>query len=155
MRLLPHPANLAPVGAIAIFGGAVLPRKLAWWMPVAVMIISDLFIGFYAGMWFNWMAFLLVALFGMALRKSNNFTRIAVGTLGGSLLFFVVSNFGTWALGNMYPHNFGGLMDCYYMGLPFFRGTLVGDLAYSTVLFGAYAFAMRSPYFKLEAEAVR
>src|SRR5690349_1397100 len=93
MRLLPHPDNLAPVGAIALFGGALLPRKLAWWLPVAVMIVSDLFIGFYSGMWFNWLAFAIVALFGLTMRHSGNLKRIVWGAVGSSTLFFAVSNF--------------------------------------------------------------
>lgn len=155
MRLLPHADNLAPVGAIAIFGGVVLPRRLAWWLPVAVMVISDLFIGFYTGMWFNWFAFALVGLFGLSLRRSGSAKQVLWGALGSSIIFFVVSNFGVWAFGNMYPHNFAGLTDCYVMGLPFFRNTFTGDLLYAGLLFGSYALASRSSYFRPEAVAAR
>src|SRR5689334_23836091 len=77
MRLLPHPANLAPVGAIALFGGAVLPRRHGWWLPLAVMSLSDVFfLGTYNGIVFTWIGFLLVGLFGMTLRDQSNWVRV-------------------------------------------------------------------------------
>jgi hypothetical protein len=141
MRLLPHPANLAPVGAIALFGGAVLPRKLAWWLPVAVMAISDAIIGTYDGILFNWLGFFLVGLFGMSLRGRSNWFRLPVGVVGAAVIFFLVSNFGVWAQGQIYPHTWAGLVTCYEMALPFFRNTFIGDALYASLLFGAYAFA--------------
>ena len=143
LRLLPHPANFAPVGAIAIFGGAVLPRKLAWWLPLAVMAASDAVIGFYPVFLFTWAAFLLVGLFGMTLRRNNTWTRILLGSFGGALIFFFVSNFGVWVSSGMYAHTLSGFMQCYAMALPFFRNTLAGDLTYNTVLFGAFALATK------------
>lgn len=143
MRLVPHPANLAPVGAIALFAGAVLPRKLAWWLPLAIMMASDMVLGTYDGILFTWAGFLLVALFGMTLRGASNWLRVPFGALGASVIFFIVSNFGTWLQGGMYEHTWAGLVLCYEMALPFFRNTFVGDLAYSSLLFGAYAYALK------------
>lgn len=143
MRLVPHPANLAPVGAIALFAGAVLPRKLAWWLPLAIMIASDLVLGTYDGILFTWAGFLLVALFGMTLRGASNWLRVPFGALGASVIFFIVSNFGTWLQGGMYEHTWAGLVLCYEMALPFFRNTFIGDLLYSALLFGAYAYAFK------------
>jgi len=143
MRLLPHPANLAPVGAIALFGGAVLPRKLGWWLPLAIMIVSDLLLGFYNGIIFTWAGFLLVGLFGMALRNQSNLFRIPFGALGGAVIFFIVSNLGVWAQGQMYAHTWAGLVQCYEMALPFFRNTFFGDFLYAWLLFGIYALSLR------------
>ena len=143
MRLLPHPANLAPVGAIALFGGAILPRKLGWWLPLAVMIVSDALLGFYNGIVFTWAGFLLVALFGMSLRKESSWLRVPFGAMCSALIFFIVSNLGVWAQGRMYAHTWAGLVECYQMALPFFRNTFFGDLAYSVLLFGLYALAVR------------
>jgi hypothetical protein len=142
MRLLPHPDNLAPIGAIALFGGAVLPRKLGWWLPLAAMIISDYFIGFYSGIVFTWAAFLLVGLYGMSLRRRSNWFRIPVGALGSAVIFFLISNFGVWMQGNLYPLTWAGLVHCYEMALPFFRNTFFGDFLYGWILFGGYAFVL-------------
>jgi hypothetical protein len=143
MRLLPHPANLAPVGAIALFGGAVLPRKLGWWLPLAVMIISDTYIGFYNSIVFTWLGFLVIGLYGITLRDQSNWFRVPFGALGSAVIFFVVSNFGVWLVGDIYPLTFAGLVRCYELALPFFRNTFVGDLLYSGLLFGLYALAAR------------
>ena len=152
MRLLPHPANLAPVGAIALFGGAVLPRKLGWWLPLAIMIVSDTLIGFYDGIVFTWLGFLLVGLFGMTLRSQSNWFRVPFGALGAAVIFFTVSNFGVWLLGNMYPLTLAGLVACYEMALPFFRNTFFGDFLYGWLLFGAYALAAYMARPKIAAE---
>ena len=141
MRLLPHIPNIAPVGAVALFGGAILPRRYAWWLPLAIMAVSDLLIGFYDGILFNWAGFLAVGLLGMSLAKASMTRRLAVGVLGGGLLFYLVSNFGVWLQGGLYAHTWAGLVECYTMALPFLRNTLVGDLLYSGLLFGAYALA--------------
>ena len=143
MRLLPHPANLAPVGAIALFAGAILPRKLAWWLPLGIMVISDLILGMYSGILFTWAGFLLVTLFGTTLRGQSNWLRVPFGALGASVIFFIVSNFGVWLQGNMYALNWSGFVLCYEMALPFFRNTFIGDLMYSAIFFSVYALAVR------------
>lgn len=138
LRLLPHIPNFAPVGAIALFGGAVLSWRLAVWLPLALMMVSDIFIGFYPGIEFTWTGFLLVALFGMLLRRASLASRILVGGLASSMVFFVVSNFGVWLTSGMYVHTFDGIAQCYIMALPFLRASLLADLFYSAVLFGSY-----------------
>jgi hypothetical protein len=143
MRILPHPANLAPVGAIALFGGAVLPKRLSWWLPLAVMLLSDVYLGFYHGIAFTWAAFLLVGVYGMSLRKRSNWFRVPFGAMGSAVIFFVVSNFGVWAQGQLYAHTWDGLVQCYTMALPFFRNTFFGDFVYAWLLFGLYAFAFK------------
>ena len=143
MRLLPHPANLAPVGAIALFGGAILPRRLGWWLPLTVMVLSDLLLGLYNGVLFTWLGFVLVGLFAMSLRGQSNWFRVPFGALASAIIFFIVSNFGVWLQGQMYAHTWAGLLQCYHMALPFFRNTFFGDFLYSWLLFGIYALAVR------------
>lgn len=142
-RLIPHAPNFTPVGAIALFGGAVLSARLAIWLPVAIMIGSDLFLGAHGTMLFTYGGYALVGMFGMLLRNSSNSLRIPVGTLGGALIFYIVSNFGVWVEGKLYPHTFQGLVDCYVAALPFFRNSLVADLVFTTLLFGTYALSRR------------
>lgn len=143
LRLMPHEPNFAPVGAIALFGGAVLSRRLAWWLPVAVMILSDLVIGLHSLVLFTWGGFMLIALFGMSLRDKSNWLRVPIGAIGSALIFFAVSNFGVWLEGRMYTLDWQGLTDCYVAALPFLKSSLLADLFYSMALFGAYALATR------------
>ena len=144
MRLLPHPANLEPIGAIALFGGATLNKRYSWWLPVVIMALSDTYLGFYNSMPFTWLGFLLVSLIGMLIRRHHNWLRIPIGALAGSLVFFFVSNFGVWAADGLYAHTWAGLIQCYTLALPFLRPTIEGDLLYSVIFFGAYALAMHS-----------
>jgi hypothetical protein len=141
MRLLPHPANLAPVGAIALFGGATLGKRVGWWLPVVVMAISDAFIGFYSSIVFTWLGFLLVGLIGLYIRDYHSWFRVPIGALAGSLTFFTVSNLGVWLMGGLYAHTWAGLVQCYTLALPFLRPTIAGDLIYSAIFFGMYALA--------------
>jgi len=143
LRLLPHPANFAPVAAVALFGGAVLPRRLALWVPLGAMVVSDLFIGFYSMMWMTWGCYLLVALASSHWLRKPSLPRGVALTLLSSLFFFVVTNFAVWLTSGMYAHTWTGFARCYEMALPFFRNTALSDLLYSGMLFGLYALANR------------
>jgi len=139
MRLLPHPANFAPIAAMAIFGGAVLPRKQAVWVPLAAMIVSDAIIGFYTMMPVTWACYALIALASSYWLKKPTIMKGAVLTLTASLFFFVVTNFAVWLSGGMYTHTWSGLAQCYAMAVPFFRNTAASDILYTAALFGVLA----------------
>jgi hypothetical protein len=142
-RLLPHPANFAPIAAIAIFGGAILPKKWALSLPLVAMIISDLFLGLHSLIWLTWGSFLIIAF--MSSKYLNKIRPVGVlgASLGASLFFFLVTNFGVWLEGRLYPLTTEGLASCYFNAIPFFRNTLLGDLVFSAVLFGAYVLVYR------------
>jgi hypothetical protein len=137
-RLLPHPVNFAPIGAIAIFGAMYLPKK---WLvlPIATLLISDLFIGFYSLpiMIAVYGSFLIMWFIGSKIAKNKKFHTILGGTILGSVLFFAITNWAVWAFGTMYIHNFSGLLQSYYMAMPFFRNSFLGDLFYVTLMVGA------------------
>jgi hypothetical protein len=104
------------------------------------MIISDIFIGYYQ---FSLMAvvygsFLLCVLLGFWLKKNKKWYTIGGSAILGAVLFFLITNFAVWALTPWYQKTFFGLFQCYLMALPFFKNTLLGDLFYVTLFFGAY-----------------
>ncbi len=155
-RLIPHPPNFAPITAMALFGAATLTdKRLALLMPLLALFISDLCIegmhrmgliaswGIYSGMWVTYTAFLLITMMGFLVRRRKSASTIAAATFTGSVVFFVVSNFGVWLASNLYPHTLEGLLTCYTAAIPFFPNTLLGDAVYSTVLFGGFAVAER------------
>ncbi len=140
LRFFPHLPNFTPVAAIALFGGVYLNRRYALMLPLAIMAISDYSIGFYdfklmAGVY---LSFVLVGLIGLLIKKKKNLFTIFGGSILGSVLFFLITNFSVWAFYNWYPHTLNGLLQCFNMAIPFFRNTLAGDLFYVSVLFGIY-----------------
>lgn len=139
-RLLPHPPNVAPISAIALFGTATLTGFTGVVIPLFIMFISDLFLGFHKTMPFVYGSFFLIGFLGLMLRKKISFKNITLVTVTSSLLFFLITNFGVWLTSSMYSHTVQGLIQAYIMGIPFLRNTLVGDLSYSYALFYGYSF---------------
>ena len=137
-RLVPHPWNATPVMAIALFGGTYLAKRWAILLPLAIVAISDVLIGWHSTVPFTWGAFLLTGLLAWWVRPNPNGSRILVGALAGSVLFFLITNFGVWVAGDLYPRTADGLWQCYVAAIPFFRTSLMGDLVYTAVLFGGY-----------------
>jgi hypothetical protein len=149
-RLVPHPMNFAPIAAIALFSGAYLNKKYAFFIPIAAMLISDAIIGFYSGIEWVYGSFVLIALIGFWLKKridgkgaGRKTAYIAGTTLVSSILFFVVTNFGVWTSGMMYEMSFKGLILCYTMAIPFFRNSLASDFIYAAVMFSVYELVIR------------
>ena len=136
-RLVPHLPNFTPVTAIALFGGLYISNKiLAYALPLTIMFISDIFLGFSSITLFVYSGFMLVTLIG-TLRKKPNILTIFMG----SLSFFIVTNFGVWLLG--YPKTWTGLVECYTLALPFFRNSLLGDFFYSGVMIIGFNFVQK------------
>lgn len=142
-RFLPHPPNFAPIAAIGLFAGVLLPRKMAILLPLAAMVVSDVFLGFHGLIFWTWGAFMAIGLFSTyVLKKNYNLTTVLASSVGASVFFYLVTNFGVWAEGLLYPPTLSGLMSSYINALPFFRNTLIGDLFYVGVIFGAYELAV-------------
>lgn len=145
LRLVPHPPNFTPIGAMALFGAAHLGRRpLAMAAPLSALLLSDLVLGFYSGMWVQYLAVALIVALGWVALTKVSALRVAGAALASSILFFVVSNFGTWALSGMYPLTAAGLAACYAAGIPFFQNTLAGDLFHCGLLFGGFALLERA-----------
>ena len=162
-RLMPHPFNFSPLGAMALFGGARYSNRLAaYTIPLFAMWASDLILNysyfgaftlFYPGAIYTYGAFALVVFAESYIRKAAPLRLLGAG-LAASLIFFLVSNFGVWASGLIYPKTVPGLTACYAAGLPFFRNTLAGDLIYTLTIF--YGWEAIARYFSLpSAVAVR
>jgi len=139
-RVIPHPPNVSPVAAMALFGGAYFTdRKLAFVIPLIALLFSDLIIGLHNTLPFVYGAFAVTVLMGIWLRNRIGVMTVAVAAVGASLLFFLVTNFGAWLLiPGLYPQTLEGLMQSYVAGIPFYTNTLIGDLFFTAVLFGGF-----------------
>ena len=152
-RLIPHPLNFTPIGAMALFGGACFAdRRLAFAVPLAAMLLSDLAIALiYREFLLHSLALMpavygslaLIVCLGFWLRERRRLLPIAGATLAASVLFFVLTNFGEWAVGPLYAKTWEGLVACYVAAIPFFQNTLLGDAVYVTAFFGGLALAER------------
>jgi hypothetical protein len=143
-RLVPHPWNLTSIAAVALFGGAYFQdRRLAFAVPLGALFLSDLVFGLYHGMAVVYVSFAMIVGIGLWLRSRRQPALIAGAALASSVLFFVLTNFGVWASGHLYPRTWAGLVTCYTAALPFFRNSLEGDLLYTLVLFGGFALMER------------
>ncbi len=144
LRIAPHPWNFTPVGAMALFAGAMLrDRRLAFLFPLLGLFAGDLFVGFHKLMFLVYASFLVNVVIGLWLHDRCTVGRVSLGTLAGSIQFFFVTNFGVWLVLDTYGKTYTGLVACYIAGIPLFWNTLAGDTFYATLLFGGYALAER------------
>lgn len=142
LRLIPHPPNFTPIGAMALFSGAYLGRRpLAFIMPLAALFFSDLVLGFYHGVATVYSATALVVLIGYFALDRVTPLRVGLAALVSSVLFFVITNLGMWLFSGFYPTNLGGLETCFVAAIPFFQNSVAGDLFYATLLFGGFRIA--------------
>jgi|SRR5215472_3470160 len=144
LRIAPHPRNFSPIGAMALFSGAIVrDRRLAFVFPLLALFAGDVFVGFHKLMLAVYTSFAISIAIGLWLRRHRTVTRIGLATLLGAAQFFLITNFAVWRFLDSYPRTAAGLRSCYITGLPLFWNTLGGDAIYAILLFGGYALAER------------
>ena len=139
-RFIPHPPNMTAITALALFAGQKLESKwVALTLPLAALFISDLVIGFHPTMFFVYGAFLLITFLSLYFLEMKSAFSFLGSTVAASTIFFLISNFGVWIMGSLYPKTSEGLANCFLAALPFFQNQLVGDLLFTGALFGSFA----------------
>ena len=140
--------NISPVPALCLLGGAYLTSAwMGFGIGFAAYVLSDALIYlvsgypfFYKTLPFVYAGFILYGVIGLTLRKHRSAGRIAITAILAELVFFLVSNFGEWAIGdNQYPESISGLVACYIAALPFWKNSLLGMCLYAPILFGMFA----------------
>lgn len=154
LRIVPLPLgyNVSALGAMALLSGALVQRPwLAVLLPLGCRAATDLWLeaktgyGFYNSMAFDYAAYALISLLGRVIAPRRPLRVVASGLLSATL-FFLVSNLGVWLLApeHEYTPDLSGLLLCYTKGIPFARGTFLGDVLFSAVFFGVWQFASSS-----------
>lgn len=139
VRLLPHPWNFVPTTALAIFSGAEFSSLAAGTLVMFLsLFVSDLFLGFHETMPVVYGSLFVILLAGRFLRERKGLAPLCGVTCASSVFFFLTTNFGVFILQDLYPKSLGGLLACYTAALPFFQNSLLGDLFYVSLLFGAF-----------------
>ena len=139
MRLIPHPWNFTPMGALVLFSGFMLPKKWLW-LPLAALVVSDLFLGSYE---FGVMAtvyssYALMLGISYGARSHYSFGVALGSSIASAVIFFILTNAAVWAFTGMYTSDTSGLMASYTAAIPFFRNTFVSYFVYTAVFFGSY-----------------
>ena len=129
-RFIPHPPNLTSLLALSFYVPALLGVR---YLPALIVsfLITDFFIGFHSTMLFTWGSVIVIGLLAKYF-LSSIFTRVS-GALLGSLIFYIVTNFGVWTMGS-YGYNVEGLIECYIMAIPFFVNTLISTFIFSAII---------------------
>jgi hypothetical protein len=151
----PAMANFSPVGTMALFGGAYFTKKhWAFIFPIASLWLSNLVLNnvFYTK-WYPtfsfgfetavFISFALVVGIGMIFLKKVNVVNLLTANVLGTITFFLISNYFVWYSGKMYTSDFAGLILCYVKGLEFLRNTLLSNLVFSAIMFGAFEYAQK------------
>lgn len=142
-RFLPHIPNFSPVLGMALFCGASTKnRKLAFLLPLIALFVSDWALGFYGGIGFVYLSYVIAISLGMMMSKIR-VVNVLVSAMAVSLVFFVLSNLGVWLFSGLYAPNSAGLVQCYIMALPFFHYTYLGTIVGAGVLFAAKALLLK------------
>ena len=129
-RFIPHPPNFTSLIALSFYIPAIFGLR---YLPVLLIsfAITDFIIGFHSSVFFTWGSVIIIGLIAKYFTTSI-LSRI-FGALIGSLIFYLVTNYGVW-FGGMYSQNFGGLIESYIMGLPFFGYSLISTFIFSAVV---------------------
>ena len=143
-RLLPHPPNFAPITGIALFTGHhFVNKRLALFIPIFCMFVTDLYLGIHSLMPIIYLSFVMISLLGFRAKS------ISLGTVvGASSLFFILSNLGVWYF--YYPPNWDGFISCFILAIPFFVNSLMGDLFYTSVLQFSYKRFIESSFIPIK-----
>lgn len=140
VRGMPHPDNITPIGALALFSGAYLDKRVLWLVPVGALFLGDVANGLYDAtvLIAVYLGFLASTMVGRSLlRGQDRPARVVLGVGIGAVVFWLISNFGAWLA--FRPITVEGFIACYLEGLPYLGRSLLGDGFYALVLFGSYS----------------
>ena len=143
-RLLPHPPNFAPITGIALFTGHHFANKrLALFIPIFCMFITDLYLGIHSLMPIVYLSFVMISILGIRAKS------ISLGiVVGASSIFFIITNLGVWYFN--YPLNWTGFTSCFILAIPFFVNSLMGDLFYTSMLQFSYKKFIESSFIPIK-----
>ena len=135
-RLIPHPPNFTPIIAVAIMSSYFFRNiYLSFVVIIISMLLADIFIGFYGHIFFVYLSLLLITAVFTQIGRTIKIGNLFIFGFFGSLIFYLVSNFGVWALSGMYEQNLVGLVECYILALPFFTNTFLSTIFFSYAVF--------------------
>ena len=134
-RLIPHPPNFTPLLSVSIFLPFLLTdKRIILILPLAVLMITDFFIGSYKLMFWVYGSIFLISSLSHYF-YTNSFKRLIALSVITPFLFFIITNFGVWLGSIIYTQDFSGLVLCYYMAIPFLAMNLISTILFSITFF--------------------
>ena len=135
-RLIPHPPNFTPILSFALLSSVYSKNNLGIFVPISIMLLSDIFLGSHGAIIWVYSSLFIIYLIGFYFIKNISYKNILMGTIVGSLMFFIITNFGVWFIG--YPKTLEGFIHCYTLAIPFYKNTLISSMFYSTIIHLGY-----------------
>jgi hypothetical protein len=140
--------NFAPVSAVALCGAVYLPRRTAVALPLLMLLLSDIALNvfhyhqplFTFDILPRYAALALISILGFALRGRASLAPLLGASVIGSLIFYVITNTGSWIYEPAYAKTGAGWLQALTSGLPgypptwsFYRYTLLSDLFFTAL----------------------
>ena len=150
--------NVSPIAAVALCGAAYLPRRIAFPLPLAMLFLSDAALNLFhyhqplltVEILPRYVALALISVLGFSLRGHARVGTLLAVSCVGSLIFYVVTNTGSWLYEPGYAKSFAGWLQALSVGLPgypptwwFYRHTLLGDLFFTLLFTGCMSMQAR------------
>lgn len=147
--------NFSPLAAVALCGGVYLPRKVALFLPMAMLLASDIVLNIYYQKPFftmeilpHYLCIALITALGFLLRGRVRLPGLLFASAGGSLIFYVITNTGSWIAEPGYQKTFAGWMQALTVGLPgypstwhFYQNTFASDIVFTLLFVACMRFA--------------
>lgn len=157
------PLNFSAAYAFAFCAGVYFSRKISWWLPIIVLMATDVGLNFYyssrgiqvwdaanlKNLFSNYIAYAVLIFLGRRFKPHSSFLSLLGGGLFGAILFYLITNTASWFFNPFhnaeYTKTFYGWLLALTKGingwpttLDFFRNTLLSGGLF-TALFVATA----------------
>lgn len=150
--------NFSPMAAIALCGPLIFPRRVAFILPLTILLVSDMILNAHFGaplltteMVARYGALALIVLLGLHLRSGRRPGGFLLASVGASTGFYLITNTVSWLTAPEYAKSLSGWIQSLTTGIPgfpptvlFFRNSLVSDLCFTAVMLGCLALADHS-----------
>jgi len=147
----PELVNFSPLMALTFCGAVYFRQRALWLLPFIALSASDLYLNQYhashfgytwdwRGMLVRTACFALALVLGRVVAARKSWLNLFAGCLGGSLLFYLLTNTASFFTDAFYAKTAAGWWQAMTVGHPefpptlfFFRNTLVSDLLFAAV----------------------
>jgi len=154
------PPNFSAAYAFAFCAGVYFTGIMAWWLPLSVMLVTDVALnvfyyheppfGFY--LLLNYLIYALLIGLGKIFGRKASFFKMVLGGLAGAVMFYLLTNTLAWLQDAAYAKNVAGWIQALTLGRPDFHPT-TWEMFRNTLVSGGLFTALFAASEKLTAES--